>query len=143
MVYGGSITMIAKSVVSGFPPPRVLLAEDSTLIAMDIEAILVNYGCEVVGPFASVGEAVSALDRERIDVAVIDFLLTDGNAEPLARVLDDRGVPYAICTGAGEEELTSRYPYTPLLGKPYIPDDVCLVVNSLIASRLALVDTNP
>lgn len=143
MVYAGSVTMIAKSVVGSFPPPRVLLAEDSTLIAMDIESILTNYGCEVLGPFASVGEALKAVDRERVDVAVIDFLLNDGSAEPLARVLDDQGIPYAICTGAGEAELTARYPYTPLLGKPYNPDDVCMVVNSLIASRLARVDTKP
>src|SRR5262245_28951022 len=33
---------------------RVLLAEDEGLIALELERMLVDFGCEVVGPVASV-----------------------------------------------------------------------------------------
>ena len=119
------------------PAPRVLVVEDNTLIAMDLEEILKTYGCQVVGPSCSVTEALTLLADGSVDVAVVDYLLEDGTAAPLAKALDEKGIPYAICTCAREDEICSLYPRTPILGKPYNPDDVSLVVNSLMASRLA------
>ena len=118
-------------------PPRVLIVEDSTLIAMDLEDILEGFGCEVIGPVGTLKEALVCLEQEPIDVAVVDYLLEDGNAGPLAESLNEKSIPFVICTGSGEVEISSRFPYTPILGKPYNPDDVSLVVNSLIATRLA------
>ena len=55
-------------------PPRVLLVEDNTLIALDLEEILKGYGCRVVGPSMTVREALEVLDREEVDIAVVDYL---------------------------------------------------------------------
>jgi CheY-like chemotaxis protein len=117
--------------------PRVLVAEDNTLIAMDLEDLLKTYGCEIIGPSVSVMEAVSHVEQGGVDIAVIDYLLEDGTAERLAKLLDIKGIPYALCTGVAEREISSLHPNTPILGKPYKAEDVSLVVNSLIASRLA------
>ena len=119
--------------------PRLLVVEDNALIAMDLEEILKSYGCQVVGPSVSVREALSKLDDEDIDVAVVDYQLADGTAASLTKVLDERGIPYAICTGTSEDTISSLYPNTPILGKPYNSEDVSMVVNSLIAARLASV----
>ncbi|WP_045835464.1 response regulator [Hyphomicrobium sp. 99] len=137
MKFGGSGSMVKTKIFGQIPPPRVLLVEDNTLIALDLEEILKGYGCCVVGPSVTVREALEVLGTEEVDIAVVDYLLEDGEAAPLARALDDKGIPFAICTGAGEDELGTLYPNTPILGKPYNPDDVSIVVNSLIASRLA------
>ena len=118
-------------------PPRVLLAEDNALIALDLEELLQTYGCDVVGPSVTVQEALDVLRYQAIDIAVIDYLLEDGEAEPLACALDRKGIPYAICTGAGQDKIGSLYPNTPIIGKPFTPEDVSVVVNCLIASRLA------
>jgi DNA-binding NtrC family response regulator len=117
--------------------PRVLVVEDNALIALDLEEILKNSGCFVVGPSMTVREAKSIVDREGIDVAIIDFILEDGLAGPLARYLDEKHIPYALCTGRHADELSAHFPRTPILGKPYNPDDVATVVNSLIASLLS------
>lgn len=117
-------------------PPRVLVAEDSLLIAMDLENILTACGCEVIGPVSTVGEAIDQIAVSCIDAAILDFLLADGSAEPLAEYLDDKGIPYAICTGTEEHKLSENYPRTPILGKPYNADDVRMLVNGLIACRL-------
>jgi DNA-binding response OmpR family regulator len=134
----GCLHTVAMNVEPGCrPAPRVLIVEDNTLIAMDLEAILKSNGCEVVGPTAGVEAALDAVGREDIDVAVVDYVLEDGDAAPLAKMLDEKGIPFAICTGSVEGEMSALFPNTPILGKPYNPDDVALVVNSLIASRLA------
>ncbi|MBY0558667.1 response regulator [Hyphomicrobium sp.] len=137
MTYSGSASMVDTKIFGHVRPPRVLLVEDNTLVALDLEDILRGYGCQVIGPSATVRDALEALEREEIDIAVVDYLLEDGEAAPLARSLDVKGIPFAICTGAGVAELSSLYPNTPILAKPYNPDDVSIVVNSLIASRLA------
>jgi len=133
----GTRSMVKTDLLGQFPPPRVLLAEDNALIALDLEEILKGYGCRVIGPTLSVQDALELLSTEDIDIAVVDFLLEDGEAAPLARALDDKGIPFAICTSGGEEGLSMLFPNTPFLAKPYNPDDVSTVVNSLIASRLA------
>jgi len=117
--------------------PRVLIVEDNALIALDLEDILTTSGCEVIGPKVTVRDALALLDTVKIDAAVVDYLLDDGTADPLAQALNERGIPFTICTGAVRGDIGARYPHTPILNKPYTLDDVSLVVNSLIASRLA------
>jgi DNA-binding NarL/FixJ family response regulator len=92
MTHCGSVSIVTKPELE-FPPPRVLIVEDYSLIAMDREDILSNYGCAIVGSTATVEKAPQALEREIIDVAVVDYLLEDGNASPLAKVLNDKGIP--------------------------------------------------
>lgn len=116
--------------------PRVLIVEDNPLISMDLEDILKNYGCQIIGPLATVRDALLAIEKDEIDVAVVDYVLEDGNATPLASILNEKAIPFAICSGAGEDHIGSIFPNTPILGKPYNSDDVSLIVNSLIASRL-------
>ena len=64
------------------PSPRILIVEDNTLIAMDLEDILEGFGCQVVGPVGTVREALALLKELQVDVAVVDFQLEDGNSGP-------------------------------------------------------------
>jgi CheY-like chemotaxis protein len=111
--------------------PRVLIVEDNTLIAMDLEDILEADGCHVLGPSVSVTEALGLLERAIADVAIVDHMLEDGTAAHLAKVLDERGIPYAICTAAREDKIRPLYPDKPILGKPYNAEDISLVVDDL------------
>jgi CheY-like chemotaxis protein len=115
--------------------PRVLVAEDNWLIAMDLERILQENGCEVVGPVATTEEGIELLCSGQIDAAVLDYLLDDGTVEPLARILDEQGISYALCTGAQEKRIERRHPETPILTKPFRVDDVCTVVNDLLSKE--------
>jgi PleD family two-component response regulator len=51
----------------------VLIVEDEPLIALDLEAMLERRGARIVGPAATVREALSLLQSERPDVALLDF----------------------------------------------------------------------
>ena len=49
----------------------ILVVEDETLIALDVARVLVEVGCEVVGPVSTVAEAMSKLGGEAIDAPVL------------------------------------------------------------------------
>ena len=46
---------------------RVLVVEDEFLIALEVEVLLRDFGCEVLGPVPSVVRALELLGRERPD----------------------------------------------------------------------------
>jgi CheY-like chemotaxis protein len=104
---------------------RVLLVEDETLIAMDLEAALRQRGCEVVGPAATVAEAIQAAAGERrLDGAVLDVNLGDEQVFPVADALAERGVPFVFLTGYEREILPARHRGRPAAVKPYRTEDL-------------------
>src|SRR5689334_8220047 len=82
---------------------RVLVAEDEFVVALDLEVGLRELGCEVVGPAASVAQALALVARERPDAALLDVALLDGNAAPAAEALRSAGVPFVLLTDHGPE----------------------------------------
>ena len=66
---------------------RVLIVEDELLVALMIEDLLADLGCEVVGPFGSVAQALSAAGSEPIDLAVLDVNLGGEMVYPVAERL--------------------------------------------------------
>jgi DNA-binding response OmpR family regulator len=99
-------------------PARVLVVEDEALIAMDLQAALCRAGCDVVGPVAGIKEAAHLAAEERLDAAVLDIGLLDGEAWSAADILVRRGVPFVFFTGYELERLPERFRGRPVLGKP-------------------------
>ncbi|MFY9841369.1 MAG: hypothetical protein WAK55_33840, partial [Xanthobacteraceae bacterium] len=50
---------------------RILVAEDEALIAIELQRILEDFGCEVVGPLSSVDEVLQNADRGGFDGALL------------------------------------------------------------------------
>ena len=109
------------------PGPRalagavVLVAEDEALIAMDLEMILQELGCAVLGPAASAADALLLLARRRPDAALLDLVLTDGPAAPVAEALAAAGVPFALLTGTAGTPDHPALRGAPRLDKPFAP----------------------
>lgn len=78
---------------------RVLVVEDEYLIASDVAEMLGRAGVDVVGPVASVRDALDALDPLP-DVASLDVKLGDETSFPIADELTRRGVPFVFATGS-------------------------------------------
>ena len=47
---------------------RILVAEDEALIALELERVLTDFGCDVVGPLASVDEVLESAQHESLTV---------------------------------------------------------------------------
>jgi DNA-binding NtrC family response regulator len=98
---------------------RVLLVEDEAIIALDLADTFESAGANVIGPAASVREALSLIDEETVDTALLDFNVADGEITPVLDLLIARGVPVAIYTGRGiPAALCARHPNLPVLRKP-------------------------
>jgi DNA-binding LytR/AlgR family response regulator len=99
---------------------RILVVEDEYLVAADLTASLEALGAEVVGPAASVNQALSLVENHggRLDGAVLDINLKDERVYPVADVLTARGVPFVFTTGYDAISLPASYASAPRCEKP-------------------------
>jgi CheY-like chemotaxis protein len=108
------------SVTTEFEGRRVLLVEDETMIAMLLEDMLGDIGCEVVGPAYALDPALElAAGDHAIDVAILDVNLAGRPVFELADALRGRGVPMVFSTGYGSRALREIDRDVPVLGKPF------------------------
>src|SRR3712207_4398339 len=98
---------------------RVLVVEDEAIIATDLADTFESAGADVVGPAASVREALALLADQQVDGALLDFNLADGEVTPVLELLLARGVPIVMYTGRGlPPEISGQHPHLPVLRKP-------------------------
>jgi DNA-binding NtrC family response regulator len=108
---------------------RVLLVEDSMLIALDAEDALLACGVGEVAIAANVAAALAAIAEERPDFAVLDYNLGAESSEPVALALAEAQVPYCFATGYGDALERSRaVPPYGVLNKPYSKQDLAAVL---------------
>ena len=114
---------------------RVLLVEDDYFIAVDLKSGFEEGGAQVLGPVASVGEALALIaGTTEIDAAVLDINLQDELVYPVADALHARGVPFLFATGYGTKILKPPYSGTPTLQKPFQLEDLQRMIGVVTAA---------
>jgi DNA-binding NarL/FixJ family response regulator len=113
---------------------RILIAEDEPVIAMDHAAVLGQAGAEIVATCATVRAAVDCVRKNAIDVAVVDFVLADGNSEALQTALKRKQIPFVVVS-AYPRPLVRTEPGQEILQKPVSADLLCGTVEA--ACKLA------
>jgi CheY-like chemotaxis protein len=73
---------------------------------------------DVIGPFATVSDALAAVEREAIDAAILDINLAGEMVYPVAKALKARNVPFVFMTGYGWEAGTGPFPEARVFQKP-------------------------
>lgn len=96
---------------------RILLVEDEMLVCLDIESMLQEFGCRIVGPAAKVSKALDLINAEQIDLAVLDVNLGHEKSYPIADRLTLMGIPFLLSTGYAE--IDAPYDDCPKLQKPF------------------------
>ena len=88
---------------------RILIAEDETIIRLDLRGLLESAGFEVCAEARDGEEAVELARAERPDLAVMDVKMPrlDG-IEAARRILEERPIPVVLVTAYGERELVAR-----------------------------------
>jgi AmiR/NasT family two-component response regulator len=107
---------------------RVLIAEDETIIRLDLKELLERAGFEVCAEARDGAEAVELARSEEPDVAVLDVKMPrlDG-IEAARRILDERPIPIVMLTAYGQDELVSRAVEAGVFGylvKPFREQDL-------------------
>lgn len=112
-------------------PFVVLLVEDSPIIAMNTEALLLDLGVEQVQTAANVAEALVIIEKTRIDLAILDYNLGEENSLPVAERLSAAAVPIVFASGFDEAlDLPASLGDVRLLKKPYSFDDLEQIIRA-------------
>ena len=99
---------------------RLLVAEDESLIALELERMLEDFGCDLVGPLASVDEVLEYAQRESFDGAVLDVNLRGRQIFEILPDLRKLGMRLIIASGYDDSTLFPEpFRATPRLAKPF------------------------
>src|SRR5262245_19253386 len=112
--------------------PRVLIVEDQLSLGMHLAAILEDCGCEPVGPACTVTTALPLAIGESLDAALLDIYLIDQKVEPIASVLQRRGIPFGFVTGYSRDHLPPAFQMHPYVNKPFTDQEVRTLVSMLM-----------
>jgi two-component system, response regulator PdtaR len=107
---------------------RILVAEDETIIRLDLREMLERAGFDVCAEAKDGEEAVALALAEEPDLAIMDVKMPrlDG-IEAAKRILDERPIPIVMLTAYGQEELVSRAVEAGVFGylvKPFREQDL-------------------
>ncbi|MEX2642528.1 MAG: response regulator [Acetobacterales bacterium] len=112
---------------------NVLIIEDEYFLAEELATAFRESGAVVVGPVATVSQALAALeDCDSLDAAVLDVNLRGASVYPVADALLERHVPFVFATGYDESELDVRFAEVPHCLKPI---DIARVKQALFGRK--------
>jgi DNA-binding NtrC family response regulator len=99
---------------------RILLAEDEGLIALELERLLQDFGCEVVRPVASVDEVLENAKRGGFDGALLDVNLRGRRIFEILPELQKLGLRVIITSGYDDVTFfPAPFRSMPRIAKPF------------------------
>ncbi len=116
--------------MAGVGPPerRILVCDDELQILRALKVILRGEGYEVL-PAANFEEALDAAALSRVDAAIVDVLLPDGDGIELCRRLREwSDMPIIVLSAIGDEEQKIRAlsgGADDYVTKPFSPRELC------------------
>ena len=111
---------------------RVLVVEDEALVSMMLVNLLTKSGTAVVGPSATTQSALSLIEHEPIDCAVLDIKLVDGTSLPVAEALAARGIRFVLATGYNRAAIPPGYNGAPVIGKVFTPEELIYALADIL-----------
>jgi response regulator NasT len=113
---------------------RILVAEDETIIRLDLVELLQRAGMDVVGEAHDGEEAISLARSLEPDLAIMDVKMPklDG-IEAARRIMSERPIPIVMLTAYGQEELVSRAAEAGVFGylvKPFRESDLLPAIHT-------------
>jgi len=103
------------------------------LILMMIETILEDLGCGSITSAATVEQAISLIEAQDFDAALLDVNLKGVNSRPVADTLAARGVPFVFSTGNAGHHTMDGYDDRPILRKPFTGKNLIAAISGLLS----------
>lgn len=97
------------STTTSAPRTRIIIADDESLIRMDLREMLSHLGYDVVGEASDGREAVELADRLRPDLVIMDIRMPELDGISAAQELAVRRIaPVVLLTAYSEQSLIGR-----------------------------------
>jgi two-component system, response regulator PdtaR len=121
---------------------RILVAEDETIIRLDLVTTLEDAGFDVCAAAKDGDEAVELARSERPDLAILDVKMPNlDGIEAARRILAERPIPIVMLTAYEQAELVSRAVEAGVFGylvKPFRAGDVLPAIEAARARHAEL-----
>lgn len=117
----------------GLAGRRILIVEDSPVVAPFCAEVLDDLGCSVIGPAPNMAAARKLLDEEQIDAAIMDVHIRGERVFPLCDLVAAKGIPFVLSSGYADWAMPEKWEDRPRLPKPYTIDEVEQALNALFA----------
>ncbi|MEX1018929.1 MAG: response regulator [Litorilinea sp.] len=116
---------------------RVIIADDESLIRMDLREMLTNLGYLVVGEVGDGQSAVNLAKELRPDIVIMDIKMPDMDGIEAARVLtEERVAPVLLLSAYSQQELVQRAQKAGVAGylvKPFRESDLAPAIEVALA----------
>ena len=124
-------------------PMKILIAEDETIIRLDLRELLERAGYDVVAEARDGEEAVELARSAEPELALLDVKMPklDG-IDAARRILEERPIPIVMVTAYGESELVARAVEAGVFGylvKPFRETDLLPAIRTARARHEELV----
>ena len=121
---------------------RILIAEDETIIRLDLRELLESAGFEVCAEAKDGVEAVELATSAEPELAILDVKMPrlDG-IEAARRILEERPMPIVMLTAYGQDELVARAVEAGVFGylvKPFRETDLLPAIQTARARHAEL-----
>lgn len=115
---------------------RLLLVEDEFVLALGLTDMLDDLGANVIGPVASVADALALVERvPEMDAAVLDVNLGNEAVYPVADALSARGVPFFFATANDPMRLPERFREVAVCRKPFGREEFTVALSAIGLGR--------
>jgi CheY-like chemotaxis protein len=115
---------------------RILVVEDSPVVAPFTADVLGELGYEVVGPAPNMAAARDLVDGEEFDAAVMDIHIRGERVFSLCEVLAAKGIPFVLTSGYADWQIPDRWQDAPRLQKPYTIDQVQSALSEVLKAAV-------
>jgi CheY-like chemotaxis protein len=116
---------------------RALVVEDEGAVALLIEDMLLDLGCDIAASAAELSRACDLARSAQIDFAVLDLNLGGVSALPIARILRERRIPFVFSTGYGTTGASQEFESHPILTKPFVIADLRMKVTLALSKQVS------
>ena len=121
---------------------RVVVAEDESLIRMDIVETLRDQGFDVVGEAGDGNKAVELAHELKPDLIVMDIKMPDLDGLSAAEKISELKIPVVLLTAFSQQELVTRAAEVgamAFLVKPFSPQDLLPAIEIALSRHSQLV----
>lgn len=112
--------------------PRILIVEDEPILAMAIADWLSDGGFLIAGVTGMLEAALTMIESDVCDIAVLDANLKSVSAAPAASALASRRIPFVVLSGYSRSQLHEDFVSGVHLHKPCEPERLLQTLRGML-----------
>lgn len=98
---------------------NILILDDDRAMRVIMDTMITKVGAYTTLPCSNIADALSLIERHRIDGAFLDLVLRDGIGLQVAEACRNQGIPVVFCTSSHDiHNLNLMYEYGWVIEKP-------------------------